>query len=99
MGTPEGVPSLGGVVNSSDVVLVIVAVIGALGAIGASAMGLLNRKKLTEIHVLVNSRLDQALSEINDLRQQRNRLQDREDGGNEQEVKEARPAEAGTSPV
>jgi|HubBroStandDraft_2_1064218.scaffolds.fasta_scaffold919340_3 hypothetical protein len=43
----------------------------AIGAIVAAVLGYKNKKKLTEIHILVNSRLDQALSEINDLKSQR----------------------------
>jgi hypothetical protein len=61
------------------VAVILVAVIGALGAIGAAAVGYANRQKLTEIHVLVNSRLDTAIREIEDLKQQRNRLQEKED--------------------
>lgn len=43
----------------------------AVPAAIAAVLGVLNRGKLTAIHVLVNSRLDQALSEIADLRRQR----------------------------
>jgi hypothetical protein len=43
----------------------------AIGAIVAAVLGYKNKKKLTEIHILVNSRLDQALGEINDLKSQR----------------------------
>jgi len=46
-------------------------VISAAAALAAAVLGLLNRKKLTEVHLLVNSRLDSALSQIADLKQQR----------------------------
>jgi hypothetical protein len=60
--------------------MIIAAVITAVAAIGAAAIGVTNRRKLNEIHVLVNSRLDQALVQIEDLKWQRNRLQNIEDG-------------------
>lgn len=56
---------------TANVSEVIAAVIAGLSAITAAIIGVFNNRKLKEIHILVNSRLDQALSEINDLRQQR----------------------------
>lgn len=43
------------------------AIIGAITAV----LGLINRKKISEVHILVNSRLDATLTEIEDLKQQR----------------------------
>jgi hypothetical protein len=67
---------------------IIAAVIAALGAVAASLIGADNRRKidqsqqkLSEIHILVNSRLDSALSQIADLKQQRDRVQGKEDEG------------------
>jgi hypothetical protein len=40
------------------------ALIGALGAIFAASLGLVNRHKIAQVHVLVNSRLTTALDEI-----------------------------------
>ena len=57
--------------NSDIFGLIVAAVISAVGAITAAIIGAYNHRKLQEIHILVNSRLDQALSEIIDLRQQR----------------------------
>jgi hypothetical protein len=37
----------------------------------AAVIGLINRRKISEIHVLVNSRLDLAIAQIEDLKQQR----------------------------
>jgi hypothetical protein len=61
------------------VVTVVVAIIGALGAIGAAVVGVINRAKINEIHVLVNSRLDAALGQVDDLKEQRDRTQRKED--------------------
>jgi hypothetical protein len=44
------------------------AVVGALGAIIASYVGLSNKRKIAEVHVLVNSRLSTALEEIAELK-------------------------------
>lgn len=43
------------------------AIIGAITAV----LGLINRKKISEVHILVNSRLDATLTEIEDLKEQR----------------------------
>lgn len=43
-------------------------VIGGLASIVAAGVGLLIHNKVTEIHVLVNKRLDDALTEISDLK-------------------------------
>ena len=51
--------------------LIVAATITGMSAITAAIIGVWNHKKLTEIHILVNSRLDQALSEINDLKSER----------------------------
>jgi hypothetical protein len=37
----------------------------------AALLGVVNHAKLTQVHVLVNSRLDTAVQEIADLKQQR----------------------------
>jgi hypothetical protein len=58
---------------------IIAASISGLAAITASFIGVRNRKKLNEIHILVNSRLDQALSEINDLKTQRDIKQEQQE--------------------
>jgi len=46
-------------------------VITGIAAILAAALGLINRHKLNQVHVLVNSRLDSTLTEIEDLKKQR----------------------------
>lgn len=46
-------------------------VITGIAAIIAAAVGLINRHKLNQVHVLVNSRLDATLTEIADLKLQR----------------------------
>lgn len=49
-------------------------IVGGLAAISSTAaawIGLHNRKRINEIHVMVNSRLDSTLAEIADLKQQR----------------------------
>ena len=51
--------------------LIVAATITGMSAITAAIIGVWNHKKLQEIHILVNSRLDQALSEINDLKSER----------------------------
>jgi ABC-type molybdate transport system substrate-binding protein len=51
--------------------LVVAAVIAALGAIIAAIIGAFNHKKLQDIKVSVDGRLDQALEEIADLKRQR----------------------------
>lgn len=48
------------------------AIITAVAAIAVAYIGVGNRRKLNQIHILVNSRLDQALSEIKELKEQRN---------------------------
>ena len=54
--------------------LLIVAGAGGIGAVVAAALGLINKKKNEEIHILVNHRLDEALAEINTLKTQRHTL-------------------------
>lgn len=61
--------------NSSEV---IAAIIAGLSAIVAAIIGIFNHRKLQEIHILVNSRLDQALAEITDLKEQRDIKQAKE---------------------
>ena len=46
-------------------------VITALAAVAAAAIGALNHRKIDQVHVLVNSRLDAALLQIEDLKGQR----------------------------
>lgn len=53
------------------VVLTVITSLGASFGFITAALGLVMRKKTNEIHVLVNSRLDQAIAEISDLKQQR----------------------------
>lgn len=43
-------------------------IVGAVTALLVAAIGLLGRSKIEEIHVLVNSRLSEALSEIQSLK-------------------------------
>jgi hypothetical protein len=47
------------------------AIIPSAFGLAAAVLGLMNRKKLQEVHVLVNSRLDATLTEIADLKKQR----------------------------
>lgn len=61
--------------NGSEV---IAAIIAGLSAIIAAIIGIFNHRKLQEIHILVNSRLDQALAEITDLKEQRDIKQAKE---------------------
>jgi hypothetical protein len=49
----------------------LVAIIPSAFGLAAAVLGLMNRKKLQEVHVLVNSRLDATLTEIADLKTQR----------------------------
>jgi hypothetical protein len=62
--------------------IAIAAVATAAAAVASVVLGLFNRKKLTEIHVLVNSRLDQAISEINDLKAERDKKRADDNKGN-----------------
>jgi acetolactate synthase small subunit len=48
-------------------------------SIAAAFIGLMNRVKINEIHIMVNSRLDQAIEQIHDLISQRDRQQRKED--------------------
>lgn len=48
-----------------------VTVITGLFSLATTAIGLLNRHKIRQVHVLVNSRLDSTLTEIADLKRQR----------------------------
>jgi hypothetical protein len=50
------------------IIAIIVACIGGAAAIVAALIGVFNKSKLAEIHVLVNNRLDEALKEISDLK-------------------------------
>jgi hypothetical protein len=56
------------------VITIIAASIGGVAAIAAAALGLVNRQKIAEVHVLVNHRLDEALTEIQTLKDQRHTL-------------------------
>lgn len=51
--------------------MIVSSVIGGLATVLGAVLGSAILRKLTKIHVLVNSRLDQALSEIDDLKTQR----------------------------
>ena len=42
-------------------------IIPSLAALGAAAISLLNRRRIKEVHVLVNNRLDAALEKIGNL--------------------------------
>jgi hypothetical protein len=55
-----------------NAVLIVVAIIGAASLIIAAVISARagNKKQLEEIHVLVNSRLTEALDEINNLKEQ-----------------------------
>jgi hypothetical protein len=46
-------------------------VITGVFALAAAVMGTLNHKRIGEVHVMVNSRLDTALAQIEDLKTQR----------------------------
>lgn len=48
--------------------MIISAVIVGVAAVLAAIIGIWNRQKLNQIHVLVNSRLQVALDEISDLK-------------------------------
>lgn len=49
-------------------------IIPSVASVIAAILGVINHKKIAEVHVLVNNRLDTALSEINDLKSQRDQL-------------------------
>ena len=53
-------------------------VITAVAAVAAAVVGTLNHRKIDQVHVLVNSRLDTALAQIEDLKQQRDIKHDEE---------------------
>jgi hypothetical protein len=55
-------------------IVIIAASIGGVAAIIAAVLGLTNRVKIAEVHVLVNHRLDEALMEIAQLKDQRHVL-------------------------
>ena len=54
-------------------------VVTAGAAIIAASLGYINHNKIKQVHVLVNSRLDAALEQIGDLKDQRRETQDRQD--------------------
>jgi hypothetical protein len=58
--------------------LIVSSVVAGVAAIIAALIGVRNHVKLTEIHVLVNARLDTALTEIDDLKKQRDLKHDEE---------------------
>lgn len=64
---------------SEALAVIIAAVIAGVCAIAAAIIGVVNHRKLEEIHILVNSRLDEALAEIQDLKNQRDSLVDETD--------------------
>ncbi len=51
--------------------MIVSSIIAGVAAVIAALIGVRNHVKLTEIHVLVNARLDSALTEIDDLKTQR----------------------------
>jgi len=51
--------------------LIVSSIVAGVAAVIAALIGVRNHVKLTEIHVLVNARLDSALTEIDDLKTQR----------------------------
>ena len=53
-------------------------VITGAAALAAAVIGAWNHKRLGEIHVLVNNRLDTALAQIEDLKTQRDIKHDEE---------------------
>lgn len=57
----------------------VAAIISAVAACIAALGGITNRTKINQVHLLVNSRLDATLAEIDDLRKQRDRLQQKDD--------------------
>lgn len=54
-------------------IAIIAASIGGAAAIVAAVVSLHNTRKIEEVHVLVNSRLDAALEQIADLKDQRDK--------------------------
>jgi amino acid permease len=58
---------------SESLGVVIAAIIAGICAIIAAIIGALNHRKLDAIHILVNSRLDEALAEITDLKKERDK--------------------------
>lgn len=56
--------------NVGTITAIVGAIVGVISAISA-IIGWLNRNRLGEIHILVNSRLDVAIKEIEDLKNQR----------------------------
>jgi hypothetical protein len=59
-----------------EIILTVLASFGTTLGFVTAALGFINRKKTNDIHLLVNSRLDQAIAEIEDLKKQRDILQD-----------------------
>lgn len=51
-------------------------IIAGIAAVIAAVISGYNHRKLNEIHVLVNSRLDAAIGEIEDLKKQRDLKRD-----------------------
>ena len=51
--------------------MIVSSIVAGVAAVIAALIGVRNHVKLTEIHVLVNARLDSALTEIDDLKTQR----------------------------
>lgn len=60
------------------VITVIASISVVLGAITA-VLSIFNKAKTAEIHLLVNNRLDTAISEIEDLKHQRDLKQQKDD--------------------
>lgn len=57
--------------DGSRLVIIVSSVIAGISAVTAAMVGAVNHRKLSEIHILVNSRLDTAMAEIEDLKKQR----------------------------
>lgn len=56
-----------------SIAVIVAAVIAGVFAIAAAIIGAYNQRKLNEIHVVMNSRLDEALAEIESLKVERDK--------------------------
>jgi hypothetical protein len=52
------------------------AYISAFAAVGALVLGIGNRKKITQVHVLVNNQLDQVMTKLKDSQDREQVLKD-----------------------
>lgn len=53
--------------------------LATVGSTAATIYGYFNKKKINEVHVLVNSRLDATLNEVADLKAQRDKKASRQE--------------------